>query len=586
MSVQCETIETRPDGSHCNMSAKQQYRIYDYVTPSGSHNTRQRYVHIAFSLSVALVLGGAVIEVITYGWTTNEQLPPQIVKYVTCAQLSSSYHGERFAITYVGRITLSVRFPPSALMFPAESQRPLSRAQLLRSSVWSRNASDGALPSNLLLPSASAWGIRFHVGAKTSGRTNDGRPTGGRGPDRLGRCHCCSIHVAPLAIGCLPKRCAKVFALRVRFEMLSETDEEKPLCPEATSDHCRLANGEDAPLVPFEPGDAPEESILPMNNAQPPVSDALVEKDRVIESLQVQLVSARQELSAYYEKCAKLKKMQDSVDGEIHELTASLFQEAYRIAKEAHDKRVYAERLLLEANGKVDMLQAEVKALKVLEFSSSASSFKSLRSYSPVKLFRKLSLSEGKRSSSFSFLSHRRNLSDGTTAKAAGCDDDSLLFADCIEIDPICHCEFASWRETYDITNTEHPFLKRIFVEDVQPCLTFSNVELASKVRQSILNNTILLEKMCSDRPQTKICSLSQVPRVCNYRMKTCNSDEWYLVSSFCRNRIAAVCDLFTYLRYLNQGLLRHGIYDSYVEVVKLRRNIALARLGVKCGSE
>ncbi|KHJ44341.1 hypothetical protein D918_05352 [Trichuris suis] len=102
------------------------------------------------------------------------------------------------------------------------------------------------------------------------------------------------------------------------------------------------------------------------------------------------------------------------------------------------------------------------------------------------------------------------------------------------------------------------------------------------------------------------ICSLSQVPRMCNYRMKTSNSDDWYLVSSFCRNRIAAVCDLFTYLRYLSQGLLRHGserkqnestsllatvqplisVYDSYVEVVKLRRNIALARLGVKCGSE
>ncbi|KFD57107.1 hypothetical protein M514_01992 [Trichuris suis] len=384
--------------------------------------------------------------------------------------------------------------------------------------------------------------------------------------------------------------------------MLSETDEKKPLCSEATSDHCQLAaNGEDVKLVPIIPEDIPEESILQVSNSNLLVSDALLEKDRVIESLQVQLLSARQELSAYYEKCAKLKKMQDSVDGEIHELTASLFQvlqscftllenlhhfkEAYRIAKEAHDKRVYAERLLHEANGKVDMLQAEVKALKVLEFSST-NSFKSVRSYSPVKLFRKLSLSEGKRSSSFSFLSHRRNLSDGTTTKATGYDDDSLSFADCVEIDPICHCEFASWRETYDITNTEHPFLKRIFVEDVQPCLTFSNVELASKVRQSILSNTILLEKLCCDRPQTKICSLSQVPRMCNYRMKTSNSDDWYLVSSFCRNRIAAVCDLFTYLRYLSQGLLRHGIYDSYVEVVKLRRNIALARLGVKCGSE
>jgi len=81
-----------------------------------------------------------------------------------------------------------------------------------------------------------------------------------------------------------------------------------------------------------------------------------------------------QELRIKNEKCEKLSEMQNIVDAEIHELTASLFQvtyklsfvcksylknivsgfqEAYKMVSDANQKRHTAEKLYKEASGKV-----------------------------------------------------------------------------------------------------------------------------------------------------------------------------------------------------------------------------------------
>ncbi|KAH9379558.1 hypothetical protein HPB48_021242 [Haemaphysalis longicornis] len=45
--------------------------------------------------------------------------------------------------------------------------------------------------------------------------------------------------------------------------------------------------------------------------------------------------------------------------------------------------------------------------------------------------------------------------------------------------------------------------------------------------------------------------------------------------------RITSVCDLFCYLRYIQQGLVRSSLQEMYWEVMRRRRSIALARLGL-----
>ncbi|KRZ71464.1 Rab-3A-interacting protein [Trichinella papuae] len=309
-----------------------------------------------------------------------------------------------------------------------------------------------------------------------------------------------------------------------------------------------------------------------------------LEKDRIIEDLQDHLGRAHEELTQWNLKCAKLQKIQESLDSEIHELTASLFQEAYRIVTEADSKRLYSEKLLTEAKGTVEMLQEEIKALKLLMGKNDVkvSPSRSLQEFSPSKIFKKPTLFEGKNGGPFCFLNTNKK-SPSVVTRSGGEHDHPIVDLDrpSLEVDPICHQEFTIWLENHDLTDVEHPFLKRIYNEDIYPCLNFTNTELASLVCNSIANNTIILENiLATENEKAKICALTEMPRLCSYRMKIDNADQWHYISTFCRNRIAAICDLFTYLRYLAQGLVQHGLYDAYVEIVRLRRNIAFVRLG------
>jgi hypothetical protein len=68
----------------------------------------------------------------------------------------------------------------------------------------------------------------------------------------------------------------------------------------------------------------------------------------------------------------KLCKFRAQVELELDELTASLFQEANRMVWEAKSQKARAEKSLKEANMKIDVLQAEVKALKSLVLNTSS----------------------------------------------------------------------------------------------------------------------------------------------------------------------------------------------------------------------
>ena len=44
--------------------------------------------------------------------------------------------------------------------------------------------------------------------------------------------------------------------------------------------------------------------------------------------------------------------------------------------------------------------------------------------------------------------------------------------------------------------------------------------------------------------------------------------------------QITAVCDLFTYLRYLKNGIVKASDEDAFVEITVMKKNLALARFG------
>lgn len=70
---------------------------------------------------------------------------------------------------------------------------------------------------------------------------------------------------------------------------------------------------------------------------------------------------------------ANLNDVRNKLESEMQELSASLFEQAYTMVNTARAEAAQSDKLLKEANGKIDVLQAEVKALKELVLTSTPS---------------------------------------------------------------------------------------------------------------------------------------------------------------------------------------------------------------------
>ncbi|XP_054723143.1 rab-3A-interacting protein-like [Uloborus diversus] len=181
-------------------------------------------------------------------------------------------------------------------------------------------------------------------------------------------------------------------------------------------------------------------------------------RQSTIDRLQSNLEKAEKDLELREEEVAKLRKIRDEVGSEIEDLTASLFEEANNIAKKAHMKQQRAERIAKEANMKLAMLQDEVGALKAIVEASNVCS-------PPID---SLQVTERRHN-----ISHRQSY----------------------EVDPIFNKEYIVWRQNPSF-NKEDPFLKRIYEEDIFPCLNFANKELAKNVLSAIEEDKMIIEKI------------------------------------------------------------------------------------------
>ncbi|CAG9536791.1 unnamed protein product [Cercopithifilaria johnstoni] len=305
--------------------------------------------------------------------------------------------------------------------------------------------------------------------------------------------------------------------------------------------------------------------------------------DRIIR-LEQELNAARHSIAEKEAKCTRLSELQNHVDSEVQELTEKLFQEAYRMVNDAESRRAKAEKLLAESHLKVDMLMAEVEALKIIVKSpiSSTSQITHLTGITPQRTsLASRFLGSTRRKERHSSGNCRKSY----TLPSSGRDSTSLAQSEqrepISEIDPIYHREFTQWKEQGASMDENSPFLSRIIAEDVYPCLNFINTKLTEQVLGAIKTNTLELEAVSEAKPVVRTCALSMVPRFSPYKMRVNGDSEWCYISLLARNRIAAVCDFFTYIRYVNQGIVKCGVHDSYWDIITLRKNITLARLGL-----
>lgn len=322
-------------------------------------------------------------------------------------------------------------------------------------------------------------------------------------------------------------------------------------------------------------------------------------KEHAVAKLQDELRRAHEELKLKAEEVTRLSRIRQDVETELEDLTASLFQEAHNMVREANVRQATAERLLAESRMKSEVLAAEVAALKTLVLTSTPARPNPHlhpqidsrgRDETPGGLFAK----RHRRSPShFNLKYGRENSPPDSPVKEqrASLPAETLNEPrdprDGLEVDPIVHKEFLQWKANPCVDKAD-PFVKRIFREDIDLCLDFANKELGAKVRQAVLDGIVFVEAV-SDKTKVafpKKCALLEAPRQCHYRMRLGDQENhWHSISQICRNRIIAVCDFLNYLRYIERGLVKSSVHDIYWEITRLRKEMVLARLGLALSS-
>ncbi|KAM4569402.1 rab-3A-interacting protein isoform 2-T2 [Odontesthes bonariensis] len=304
-------------------------------------------------------------------------------------------------------------------------------------------------------------------------------------------------------------------------------------------------------------------------------------REKGYDRLKEELAKAQRELLLKDEECERLSKVRDQLGQELEELTASLFQEAHKMVREANVKQANAEKQLKEALGKIDVLQAEVQALKTLVLSSPTSPVGELPSAGGggVKTpFRK---------------GHSRNKSTSSAMLGTQPDPSATqpIVRECREVESQLFSDFKAWKEEPTLDRS-CCFLERVYREDIYPCLTFSKSELGSAILEAVEQNTLSVEPVgfqplpvvkasAVECGGPKKCALSGQTKTCKHRIKFGDSSNYYYVSPFCRYRITAVCNFFTYIRYIHQGLVKQQDAEQvFWEVMQLRREMSFAKLG------
>ncbi|KAK7149370.1 hypothetical protein R3I94_008878 [Phoxinus phoxinus] len=252
-------------------------------------------------------------------------------------------------------------------------------------------------------------------------------------------------------------------------------------------------------------------------------------------------------------------------------------REAHKMVHEANLKQATAEKQLKEALGKIDVLQAEVAALKTLVLSTSPTSPCREMPPGPKAPFKK---------------GHGRNKS--TSSAMMGSQQEVAvtqpIVRECKEVDSLLFTEFKAWKEEPNLERS-CSFLERIYREDIYPCLTFSKSELGSAILEAVEQNTLSVEPVgfqplpvvkasAVECGGPKKCALCGQTKTCKHRIKFGDSSSYYYVSPFCRYRITSVCNFFTYIRYILQGLVKQQDEQMFWEVMLLRKEMSNAKLG------
>ncbi|KAG0364507.1 RAB3A interacting protein [Mortierella sp. AD032] len=352
------------------------------------------------------------------------------------------------------------------------------------------------------------------------------------------------------------------------------------------------------------------------------LEDSLQAKTDDYDSVQKDLSILNDKYVDEIEKVAELQHAKETVEGELEELSRTLFEEANgMVATEArarHQLELTRKHLELELKDAHERLAAETSQLKELKskmeamMESQPQSKRSSTNHSDrgsVDLAQLFGINNNK-------ISVPESLAEEPEPETAIAIDGQLLQE---------FREFVTQSSSIRL-NKIHTltFMRHCQDEDVEPCLRFGNTPRisAKKLTEGICSNTCYIEEATADQvkeyermvlaaqqpPSPARNSMSnksvlwerlqnqyamyQAPKggcqTCgrsgplSHRYRIASLDEWSFIDRFCRDRLVAVCEFYIFIRNIRAGLYAtRSIEDLYSESLRLRLQMFYARSGV-----
>ena len=157
---------------------------------------------------------------------------------------------------------------------------------------------------------------------------------------------------------------------------------------------------------------------------------------------------------------------------------------------------------------------------------------------------------------------------EAAEAEPSGRTADAQLFQD-----------FALWHQKPSLQPSGLGFMARVVAEDVTPCLAFrsATAALSAKLHAVIVDNGLVVAQRTPEAED--VCALTQGVLPCTFELSGGDLDKLTICAG-ARNRVIAVANLYTYCRYVVQGLVKAPVHEVFWKIADLRLAVAKARLG------
>ncbi|CAG8543330.1 10959_t:CDS:2 [Ambispora gerdemannii] len=314
------------------------------------------------------------------------------------------------------------------------------------------------------------------------------------------------------------------------------------------------------------------------------------------------------------DKVAELQHSKDMVEGELEELSRSLFEQANKmVAKEAK------QRYELEVQRKSLENQLQETKERLLAESSQLQELRERMQ----QMVQQQPEPDSKRSSNHSDPAFRASvdLAELFGLREKSPDAAAILPSptgeDGIGIDDELLSEFRDFvnQSTSSPIKKIHtlPFMRHCLEEDVDPCMRFGNNPRVSarRIVDAIVANTCCIEEApfgadkelalnhtspirnsaakpifwgfptnTTATPRAG-CQCCGRPGSLPFQYRITPLDDWSLIDRYCRDRLVAVCEFYVFIRNVHQGFYNNRkIEDLYAECLRLRLQMFYARLG------